>query len=102
MEVVEKRDPAALLPATLPEPLPFTSQRDFVRQVLDEELSLRARGMRLVHEKEERGSAPSLRYRAELDAEGSPSDTVAEGYRYHPGTELAALIGDEASRRRIQ
>ncbi|MBS1189769.1 MAG: hypothetical protein H6R10_1561 [Rhodocyclaceae bacterium] len=41
----EKRDPAELLSETLT-PLPFTSQRDFVRRVLDSEADLRAEDYR--------------------------------------------------------
>jgi hypothetical protein len=101
MERVLKRDPAELLPATLPPPIPFASQRSFVRKVLRDEVLLRAQGTGIIALREE-ADAPSARYRAELDAEGSPSSTVAEGYRYHPGTELAALRPLDLVGRRIQ
>jgi hypothetical protein len=93
MRRVEKRDPATLLPATLPEPLPFASARDFVRRALDQQahgqVTLAGAG----------DGSLSLRYRAELDAEGAPSSVIAAGYRYHPGTELAALRPHNFGRR---
>ena len=38
---------------------------------------------------QERADAPSVRYRQQLNSAGSPSDTVAAGYRWTPGTELS-------------
>ena len=86
-QTVEKRDPAELLPATLPEPLRFESQRDFVRKVLAAEVDLRAAGTQFVPLEKEPQS--SLQYREQLNSEGSPTETVAGGYRWRPGTELA-------------
>ena len=37
-------------------------------------------------------SNPSLAYRQQLNAEGSPSGMVAEGWAWTPGTELTALV----------
>jgi len=85
----EQRDAAEILPATLPEPIPFASQRDFVRDTLAAEVDLRANGTRFVGLEDE--SDETLEYRAKLNAEGSPSQTVAAGYRYAPGTELGPL-----------
>jgi hypothetical protein len=82
----ERRDPAEVLPATLPEPMPHRSQREFVRRVLSQEVDLRARGHRFVQEREE--SEATREYRARMNSEGSPSDAVAQGYRWRPGTEL--------------
>ena len=81
-----KRDPLEVLPETLPEPIPFTSQREFVRTVLQREVGLRANGPDYVDQAEE-GQA-SIDYRAYLNASGSPSETVARGYTWTPGTEL--------------
>lgn len=83
----EQRDPAEVLPATLPDPIPFESQRDFVRMVLGREVDLRASGTQFVPREQE--SRASQDYRNRLNAEGSPSDTVAAGYQWQPGTELA-------------
>ena len=46
-EQIEQRDPAEVLPATLPEPIDFTSQREFVREVLANEVDLRAQRHRV-------------------------------------------------------
>jgi rubrerythrin len=82
----EGRDPAEVLAPDLPEPISFTSQRDFVRQVLKQEVDLRANGTQYVDKSQE--SAASLAYRNAINADGSPSEAVASGYRWVPGTEL--------------
>lgn len=84
----ERRDPAEILPATLPDPIAYESQRDFVRLVLNREVNLRAAGAQFVTREQE--SRASLDYRARMNAEGSPSQVVAAGYQWQPGTELAA------------
>jgi len=88
MKDLEKRDPAQLLPASLPPRIKFESQRHFVRQVLSNEVDLRASGARFVAQEQEPPTAPSARYRQQLNAEGSPSELVASGYLFRPGTEL--------------
>ena len=85
---VEKRDPAELLPATLPEPIEYRSHRQFVRETLENEVDLRASGTQFVGKDEE--PERSLAYREQMNSEGSPSQTVAAGYRWMPGTELTA------------
>jgi hypothetical protein len=87
---VENRDPAEVLPATFPEPIDFSSHRQFVRETLENEVDLRANGTRFVHKDEE--PQRSLDYREQLNSEGSPSDAVAAGYQWMPGTELAAAM----------
>ena len=37
-------------------------------------------------------SEATLAYRAHMNSQGSPSETVAQNYRWRPGTELAARI----------
>jgi hypothetical protein len=81
----ERRDPAEIITGPLPEPLEFKSQRNFVRETLLNEVDLRARGMDFVGIDDE--SDATRAYRARLNAEGSPTDTVAAGYVWHPGTE---------------
>lgn len=88
MRQFEKRDPEALLPVTLPPPIRFESQRDFVRDVLENEVDLRAKGAHLIPKSDEGASDASVRYREALNREGSPSETVAAGYVFVPGTEL--------------
>jgi hypothetical protein len=85
-KTVEKRDPAEILPATLPEPIQYKSHRSYVRDVLAEQVSLRAFGTQIVGEKED--SPASIEYRNHLNSAGSPSQIVAAGYRWMPGTEL--------------
>lgn len=82
----EKRDVQELFPEGLPEPFPYESNRDFVRETLSTELDLRADGAAYVPSAKE-GKA-SIAYRTQLNSDGSPSDIVAEGYRWRPGTEL--------------
>lgn len=83
----EQRDPAELLAGGLPEPINFASQRDFVRQTLLQEVDLRTNGTQFVDMKNE--SQASIAYRTQLNSEGSPSETVAAGYIWAPGTELS-------------
>ena len=47
------------------------------------------RGTEILPAGEIPASSPSLEYRAQLNSQGSPSATVAEGYVWSPGTELA-------------
>jgi hypothetical protein len=88
----EKRDPAEILVATLPDPIKFESQRDFVRDVLSKEADLRASGSTFVPKGQETPASPSVQYRRQLNAEGSPSETIAAGYVWTPGTELTERI----------
>ncbi|WP_447976528.1 hypothetical protein [Candidatus Nitrospira bockiana] len=83
---MERRDPAEILPGTLPQPIEYASQREFVRTVLRDEVHLRANGTQFVDKSQE--PERSLAYRRRLNADGSPTQTVAAGYRWAPGTEL--------------
>jgi hypothetical protein len=82
----ERRDPAEVIPATLPEPMPFASQRDFVRDTLAKEVDLRTNRTQYVPKAQE--SMESIERRELLNSQGSPSETAALGYRWEPGTEL--------------
>jgi hypothetical protein len=89
MKKFEKRDPAELLPQTLPEPIEYDSHRQFVRETLNAEVDLRAAGTEFIHKDEEPKRAPkSIAYREQMNSEGSPSEIVAAGYNWTPGTEL--------------
>jgi len=90
MRDVEKRDPAELLPATLPDPVGYASQRNFIRETLNGEVGLSARGARFVPRDQE--TEPTREYRDHMNADGSPSTTVAQGYRWTPGTELSERV----------
>jgi len=82
----EARDPWAIVPATLPDPIRYESHREFVRETLGRELELRANGTRIVPRGEE--SEASLAYRRRINAAGSPSETVARGWTWRAGGEL--------------
>jgi len=86
----ENRDPAEVLPQTLPEPIDYQSHRQFVRETLANEVDLRAAGTQFIHKDEEAELAPlSVAYREQMNSEGSPSEIVAAGYTWAPGTELS-------------
>ena len=98
---VEGRDPAELLPATLPQPIGYHPHRDFVRETLANEVDLRARGTQFVDKSDEKADAPSVRYRKQLNSDGSPSETVAAGYVWTPGTELNAKGAATGARKKV-
>lgn len=83
---VEGRDPAEIFSEKLPEPIAFESQRDFVRQTLLQEVDLSANGTQFVDRSQE--SEATKAYRQQVNADGSPSESVASGYIWTPGTEL--------------
>lgn len=87
MKRYEKRDPAELLPSKVPQPIRYQSHREFVRQVLRDEIGLRASGQRFVPTEQE--PERTIQYRQGLNSEGSPSETITAGYIWEPGTELA-------------
>jgi hypothetical protein len=88
---VERRDPAEFLPASLPEPIAYKSNREYVRQVLRDELDLRADGTRFVNKSQE--PERSLQYRRQMNQDGSPTQTVAAGWQWAPGGEVTAQRG---------
>jgi hypothetical protein len=85
-EETERRDPAEILPDRLPEPIRYVSHREFVRETLRRELTLSARGTEFVSATDE--SQDTRAYREQMNSQGSPSETVAAGYIWRPGTEL--------------
>lgn len=89
MRKIEKRDPEELLPETLPDPVAFSSQRDFVRETLSKEVDLRTNGTQIVPLDQE--SQLSVAYRKHINSDGSPSELVTTDYQYTPGTELDRL-----------
>jgi len=89
LQKFEHRDADEILPAVLPSPIDYHSQRDFVRRVLQNETHLRAAGPTFIDKSVELAQAPqSIAYRQQLNSEGSPTEIVAAGYRWAPGTEL--------------
>jgi hypothetical protein len=89
---LEGRDPAEVLPATLPEPIAFKSHREFVRRVLSQEVDVRAHGTEFVDKAELPPDHRSTLMAQQLNSEGSPSETAAAGYQWTPGTELVQRI----------
>jgi hypothetical protein len=87
-EKIENRDPFSVIPRTLPEPIDYSSQRSFVRQVLEKEVSLRAVGAEIVPLERETPGSPSVAYRDYLNKDGSPTQIVAANYQWQPGGEL--------------
>lgn len=85
-EEEDDRDVHELLPTSLPAPIDFTSQRDFIRNVLKKEVGLRPSGT----EFDGGATDASQAYAKKMNREGSPSETVADGWAWMPGTELAA------------
>lgn len=86
---IEDRDPAEIISEKLPKPISFQSQRELIRTVLSQEVDLRASGPDFVPKKEE--PILSKDFREQLNSQGSPSELIAAGYRWHPGGELARL-----------
>ncbi len=101
---IEKRDPREIVPESLPETFSYTSQRDFVRKVLKDEAHLRAKGPEIIDPRKISESEATERYRELMNRKGAPSDTVAEGWKWRPGTELVMGPGalQEISARRLQ
>jgi rubrerythrin len=89
---IEKRDPAEVLPETLPEPVSHKSHREFVRSVLAAEVDLRAVGTQFVPKEQVPPDSPSVEYQRQMNSRGSPSESVAAGYIWQPGTELTNKV----------
>jgi hypothetical protein len=90
---LERREPEEILPTELPDPMPHQSNRKFIRQVLESEVDLRTSGRAFVPRAQE--SPASVHYRSQLNADGSPSEILAAGYRWAPGTELVSRVKDQ-------
>ena len=91
LQDIERRDASQVLgDGRTPAGIAFRSQREFVRQVLADEVGLRKDGTRFVPEEAE--SVRSLAWRNHMNAQGSPSQTVSAGYQWTPGGELNASL----------
>ncbi len=86
-----QRDPADVVPSTLPAPITFVSHRQYIRDALAREAELRAVGPQFVPRTQEPIGGPSATYRAHLNNGGAPSEAVAAGWRWAPGGELARM-----------
>lgn len=87
---IDQRDPAEILPASMPDPIAYQSQRIFVRDTLRQEVDMRTAGPNYVPKDQE--SEASQAYRQHINSHGSPSDAVAANYQWQPGTELSRKI----------
>lgn len=85
MKKHEKRDPAEIFPETLPDPLSFRSNVDYVRKVLEEQVDLQADGTEFVEELPE-GSRYFM-YQDVYNAGGAPSELVIEERISQKGTD---------------
>lgn len=85
---VEKRDPVSVVPKDLPESFAYKSQRDYVRKTLASQVNLNAVGTTFVDKSKVPADSPSHAYRRQVNGSGSPSELVAAGYRWKPGTEI--------------
>ena len=85
----ERRDPAEVLPTELPEPIKYESHRDYVRKVLNQEVNLTVHGSQFVEGLGSNETAATRAYRDYINQDGSPTETVAAGYVWRPGTEVA-------------
>ena len=84
----ERRDPQEVLgDGRLPPGIEFKGHREFLKETIAKETSLRKDGTEFVSEEQEGPS--SLEYRDTVNADGSPSTAVSETYSWTPGTELA-------------
>lgn len=92
---IDRRDPAEVLPRDLPEPFKYESHRDFVRQVLKDEVGVRAIDGRFIDGTREKETQATIDYRRHIGSTGSPSRIVAFNYTWSPGTEVArrAAVG---------
>ena len=61
-----------------------------MRETLAGEVDLRASGTEIVPKEKE--NPASRQYREQLNKDGSPSETVAAGYKWAPGSELKLKV----------
>jgi hypothetical protein len=78
MQKYENRDPAEMFPASLPDPLSFRSNVDYVRKVLAEQVDLQANGTEFVTTAELPQGSRYFMYQDVFNAGGAPSEQVIE------------------------
>jgi rubrerythrin len=86
-EDLERRDAAELIGQRIRQPIVYESHRELVREVLRREVDLGASGPDLIDREDEPDRTRV--YRAHLNAQDSPSNLVAGGWTWKPGTELS-------------
>jgi hypothetical protein len=88
MRRLEGRDPAEMLPPSLPDtPVTFEPNKDYVRQVLAEQIDLRADGTEYVPLDQLPPDHRYFRYQAIVNEGGAPSEQVIEQDRAERGHE---------------
>jgi hypothetical protein len=88
MRRLEGREPADLLPASLPDvPVTFEPNKDYVRQVLAEQVDLRAHGTTYVDLADLPAGHAYFDYQETVNAGGAPSEQVIEENGAHNGGE---------------
>jgi hypothetical protein len=92
LERFEKRDAQEVLNGSLPKPIAYESHRDFVRETLRNEVNLTASGATFLSFLEEDPNGASAQQRKQLNSQGSPSEIVAVGYVWAPGSELSRRV----------
>ncbi len=94
-EKYERRDASEVLDSPIHQPVTYVPHREFVRDVLRQEVGLGAAGPDLVPR--EREPARTRQMRAQLNAKDQPSNIVSAGWSWVPGGELANEIDGKAS-----
>jgi len=88
MRRLEGREPADLLPPSLPEvPVTFEPNKDYVRQILAEQVDLRADGTTYVDLADLPAGHRYFEYQETVNAGGAPSEQVIEENRARSGHE---------------
>jgi hypothetical protein len=87
-ENTEGRDVSEVVDERLPDPIEYKSHREYVRNVLRAEVDFNAAGFEILPSAQIPTGRPSHGYRRHINGDGSPSERVAEGYVWTPGTEL--------------
>ncbi|HNR14367.1 MAG TPA: hypothetical protein PKM59_13760 [Thermodesulfobacteriota bacterium] len=88
MKKYEKKDPAALLPSALPEPLlSFQSNIDYVRDILATQTDYNAHGVEFVPADRIPDDANYHKYQAMVNSGGTPSEQVIEDQARRTGEE---------------
>jgi rubrerythrin len=98
-QTFERRDAGEVISENLPDPIRYESQRDFVQNVLIHEANLSASGTDIMDSAQVPEDSPSIGYRAHVNSAGSPSEIVAAGYRWTPGTTVTKANGKLKSAR---
>jgi hypothetical protein len=93
----EGRDAAEILPDRIRSPIRYVSHRQFIRDVLRREVGLTSVGTEYVDRDGAPGQEASQQYRDHMNSEGSPTDAVAAGYVWTPGSELTRLAAERGN-----